>query len=85
MCEITPRDDERDEEVLKCYRMMNSCVSSQGNIYVAYHSNLRDETFSLFRDNKHTKESKIPKFASNKKGLCEQLMVLLIQIDPTVI
>ena len=66
MCEITPpppppRDDERDEEVLKCNRMMNSYVSSQENIYVAYHSNLRDETFSLFRDNKHIKESKIPK------------------------
>ena len=67
MCEITPHDDERDEEVLKCNRMINSCVSSQANIYVAYHSNLRDDTFSLFRDNKHIKESKIAKFASNIK------------------
>ena len=66
MCEITPRDDERDE-VLKCNRTMNSYVSSQENIYVSYHPNLRDETFSLFRDNKHIKESKIPKFASNIK------------------
>ena len=68
MCEITPRDDERDEEVLKCpNRMINSYVSSQENIYVAYHSNLRDDTFSLFRDNKHIKESKIARFASNIK------------------
>ena len=66
-CEVTPRNDERDEEVIRCNQMVNAYVSTQENIYIAHHSNLRDETYSLFRDNKHIKEYKIAKYASNIK------------------
>ena len=67
LCEITPRKDNRDEEVIKCNRMFNTYASSQQGIYLAHHSNLRDETYSLFRDNKHIKGYKIVKFAANIK------------------
>ena len=44
--EITPRKDRRYTEVLQCNTLLNGSASSMGNIYVAHHSNLRDETYS---------------------------------------
>ena len=52
--EITPGNDERDREDVICNRMLNSYAPTQ-------------ETYSLFRDNKHIRENKIAKFASNIK------------------
>ena len=65
--EITPRCDDRDCEVIICNKMLNSFVDTKENIFIARHSNLRDETFSMFRDIKHIQKTKIAKFASNLK------------------
>ena len=50
MSEITPRTDDAHQ---------------QDDIFVTVHKNLRDATWSMFRDNKHIHEFKIPKFAAN--------------------
>ena len=50
ICEITSHKDNRDEEVIMCNRMLNTYAQSQQRIHMAHHSNLRDETYSLFRD-----------------------------------
>ena len=65
--EITPRKVRRDTEMLQCNKLLNGYASSMGNIYVAHHSNLRDETYSNLYDIKHLKENIIPRFASNIK------------------
>ena len=58
--EITSRKDRRDTEVLQFNKLLNGYASSMGNIYVAHHSNLRDETYSNLYDIKHLKENTIP-------------------------
>ena len=65
--EITPRNDDRDSEVIICNRMMNTYVETKANLFIARHTNSRDETFSMFRDTKHIRKSKIAKFAANLK------------------
>ena len=66
--EITPRNDDKDGEVIVCNRMLNSYANTQTDIFIAHHENLRDETFSLYRDNKHICDRNIPKFAANLKN-----------------
>ena len=65
--EITPRNDDRDHEVINCNKMLNEYAATQENVFVAKHENLRDESYSFFRDVKHIKEIKIPRFAANLK------------------
>ena len=68
MNEVTPRTDKRDEEVIKCNKALTNIVSvSNGKIVLAIQSNLRDQTYSFFRDTKHVKETKIARYASNLK------------------
>ena len=65
--EITPRKDELDCEVLACNKMLNAYAATQDHVYVADHSNLRDENFTYHRNIKHIKENKIANFAANLK------------------
>ena len=65
--EITPRNDNKDNEVIECNKLFNSYASSLGNVFVARHSNLRDDQYTNFYDVKHLKETIIPRFASNIK------------------
>ena len=63
--EVTPRMDGKDTEVKKCNNVINQYAKRREGIYIAAHSNLRDQRF--FRDSKHIKETKIAKFAANLK------------------
>ena len=65
--EVTPRMDGKDSEVKKCNNVINQYAKRREGIYIAAHSNLRDQRF--FRDSKHIKEIKIAKFATNLKLL----------------
>ena len=68
MNELTPRADQRDEDVIKCNKALANITSaSNGKIVLAIQSNLRDNTYSFFRDVKHVKETKIARYASNLK------------------
>ncbi len=62
--EVTPRNDDRDEEVKKC----NGALVNEGDdIFIAQQKNLRDSTYSFFLDNKHIKPTKIARYVSNIK------------------
>ena len=63
--EVTPRMDDKDAEVKKCNNVINRYAKLRDGIYIAAHSNLRDQRF--FSDSKHIKEIKIAKFAANLK------------------
>ena len=65
MSEITPRTDDRDDEVMQCNELLHNYAYQHDDIFVTVHKNLRDATWSMFRDNKHIHEFKIPKFAAN--------------------
>ena len=67
LCEITPRSDEKDEEVLKCNDFIKGLAISSKNIFIVRHSNLRDEDYTMHVDNKHISKNAIPRFASNIK------------------
>ena len=65
--EVIPRNDNRDSEVITCNNLLNSYATNQDDVYIARHANLRDKTYSCFRDNKHIRETKIARFAANLK------------------
>ena len=63
--EITPRRDARDAEVKKFNSLLNSFAVNEGDVTVINQSNLRDPTWSMYSDDKHIRENKIAKYASN--------------------
>ena len=65
MSEITPRRDKRDREVQLCNELLSTYANQHDDIFLVMHQNLRDITWSTFYDNKHIRETKIPKFAAN--------------------
>ena len=65
LSEIPPRGDPRDEEVIKFNALLKNYVDNHSDITIATHHNLRDESYSMFYDNKHIKEIKVPKFSKN--------------------
>ena len=68
--EVTPRNDERDSEVILCNERLNERVTQMENVVIINHSNLRDENMSMFSDAKHIKENDIKVYAGNiKTGL----------------
>ena len=70
LCEVTPKKDERDQHVIECNRLINE-FSREENIFIANHSNLRDNKYAMLIDNKHVSEYKMSTFAVNmKKALC---------------
>ena len=71
LSEITPRRDQRDEDVLMCNRLLNEYARSIEYLVIARHSNLRDTEGSFLYDAKHIKKTCIARFASNlKRALC---------------
>ena len=63
--EITPRNDIRDSEVKAFNNLLHNYAVNHADITVAIHNNLRDPSWSMYRDAKHIKEEKIGKFAAN--------------------
>ena len=67
LSEITPRKDNRDDEVIACNSLINEYADRNNFIFVAHHSNLRDSNGSFLFDCKHIKKNYIPRFAANLK------------------
>ena len=65
--EITPRKDDKDDDVKTCNRIISEYAGDKPDIFVAYHSNLRDDNGSFLFDNKHIKNNCIARFAANLK------------------
>ena len=66
--EITPRMDKLDAAVKATNTLISQYVDKTENTYIAKHGNLRDRDF--YYDQKHLKESIIPRFAANiKRGI----------------
>ena len=71
LCEVTPRKDERDQQVMECNRLIHEYASKDENIFIADHSNLRENSYAMLKDTKHVSEYKIGMFVVNiKKALC---------------
>ena len=65
--ELTPRTDERDEEVIICNEMINDFARINKYVYLAKHSNLRDPNNTFIHEVKHVKKMRIARFAANLK------------------
>ncbi len=65
--EITPRNDNLDEQVIECNKGLLNLDKENQHVFLAKQSNLRDETYSFFHDDKHVKRNKIGRYASNLK------------------
>ena len=63
--EFTPRKDSRDREVQLFNHILGEYAKNHGDITIASQYNMRDPTFSMIDDDKHVKQIKIPKYASN--------------------
>ena len=65
--EITPRNDERDEKVVICNKLVKDFSRTQDQLFLATQDNLRNGEWSLHVDAKHISTHGIAKFASNMK------------------
>ena len=65
--EITPRNDEKDSEVVICNRMLANSVLMMNNVILIKHDNLRDGNWSYFQDVKHIRKESVRYFAGNIK------------------
>ena len=63
--EITPRKDDRDPEVIKFNTLLDNFSKHEDDITVAVQSNLRDSSWSNYRDEKHIHPDKIGIYAAN--------------------
>ena len=63
--EITPRKDERDNEVKRFNGLLLDYANDHNDITIAFHHNLRDTNWSMFSDAKHIHANKIAKYAAN--------------------
>ena len=63
--EITLRKDTRDGEVKALNNLPNNYGHSHVDVIIAKHRNLRDPSWSMYRDEKHIKNEKIAKLAAN--------------------
>ncbi len=67
LSKITPRNDERDDQVVECNKALDNIYKSHPMVFLANQDNLRDNTYSFLFDAKHIKSSKIGRFAANLK------------------
>ena len=68
--EITPRNDDKDKDVITCNKLLGDICKSMENMYLVDHSNISDSTYSLLFDERHIHKKAIGLFVSNiKKGL----------------
>ncbi len=65
--ELTPRNDSRDNEVIKCNGALFTAIEKDNKIFLAKQSNLRDPEYTFFFDAKHIKSSKIGRYVNNIK------------------
>ena len=72
LSEITPRMDDRDQEVKKCNILINQFGEENDYIFIARHSNLRDLHGTMFDDDKHITINAVPRFVSNIKRALEK-------------
>ena len=63
--EITPRNDARDSEVMAFNGLLDIYAKKHPDVTIVFHNNLRDPNWSMFKDVKHIRQNKIPKFAAN--------------------
>ena len=71
LCELTPRNDSNDIHVLECNKLLQTYSINDENIFLADHSNLRENSYSRLKDRKHVSKPKIGDFVINiKKALC---------------
>ena len=68
MSEVTPRNDNRDTEVCLCNDELHRRLTDLENIYIVRQENLRDDTWSKYRDEKHINDRWIPLYAGNLKS-----------------
>ena len=47
LCEVTPRKDERDQQVVECNRLIHEYASKDENMFIADHSNLRENSYAM--------------------------------------
>lgn len=70
LCELTPRCDDRDVEVIDCNKLLYESYKHDDKIFIVEHSNMRDVSHSMFSDTKHVSQVAVGRFAANlKKGL----------------
>ena len=67
LCEITPRGDVRDDEVIRINQIIAEYSQDKVYIFLAKHGNLRTEDKRHFSDNKHISFNAAPIFVSNIK------------------
>ncbi len=65
--ELTPRNDNLDGEVMESNKVFLNFDRDNQYVFLAKQSNLRDETYSFFHDEKHVKREKIGRYAHNLK------------------
>ena len=71
LAEITPRDDARYIYVLECNKLIHELSALDMNIFVADHTNLRENSYEFLADVKHVRREKVCTFATNlKRALC---------------
>ena len=72
LAELTPRKDEKDDEVNKCNNLINEWATGEGNIFVASHATLRENKDQFLYDNKHIVKKRVGVFVVYlKKALCQ--------------
>ena len=69
-CEITPRNDAKDNDVIAANKLIADLCKRRERVYLVEHSNLRDDRYTKLYDSRHIHRNAIRLFASNiKKGL----------------
>ena len=77
LSEVTPRQLTRDNDVVECNKQLRTFSSSDNNVTLAKHSNLRPpDMFRNKNDDKHFHESKAGLLASNIKRALRQALGL---------
>ena len=67
LSELTPRNDEKDKEVLDCNQLLKTFADSAEHIIMAKQSGLRTEDGRHFEDAKHITRFAIPIFCASLK------------------
>ena len=74
LSEITPRNDERDAQVIICNALLKDAFSRSRNVTIAHHNKLRNSEWSFHEDAKHLSRISIGKFAWNLKNAIRSAM-----------
>ena len=64
---LPPRKYNKDKEVIELNKLLRNLGNYNNFIFLVDHSNLRDDTYSMFYDDKNIHKSSISRFAGNIK------------------